>query len=639
MVSDAFRSARFLALVWLLGAASRVGGQASIGIQPEVATTTPGQPCSVNVVIDNVSNLGAFQFDMLFSPAVVHAKEATVGPFLGSTGRTVVPVGPHIDNTSMPARVTFGAATFGSAPGPTGSGVLATIVFSPQAEGSTALMVENVQVADINGQALAIAKVIWGRIVVGTPRLVTTTADSGAGSLRTAIEYANSHQGSDTIRFNIPLADPGCDSAGVCTIRPTSPFSLVDSFTVIDGYTQPGAVSNTNPFGAPINARLKIVLDGSLMSNPYAAALMISSAHNAIRGLVICNSSRGIEMVGEATRGNRIEGNFIGTDAEGTADCGNRITGVTIAGADNLVGGLTPEARNLISGNDRCGLDLGPTGGNRIQGNYIGTDRSGLSPLGNGDGIYIFNVSQKNLVGGQDEGAANLIAFNQEAGVSIVGTWGQAWWNTISRNRMHGNGTKGINLQDGGNQELASPVILSVTAAEVVGTAAPLATIEVFSDQDGQGAIYEGTTTADASGSWVFSKPEGLTGLYVTATATDTNGNTSEFSAPVRLEVDVEEKIGSTPTAFVLHSAYPNPFNGETKILYQLPKSFHITLEIYNLLGQRICTLVNEKQPAGYYSILWEGRDDTGRPVPSGVYVCHLKAEYIQETQKIVLMR
>lgn len=613
-------------------------GQATIRLIPPETEATLGQSVQMNVWIDHAENLGAFQFDLIFGSHIVHADTAWIGPFLESTGRTVIPVGPEIDNTSYHGKLTFGSASFGTLPGPDSSGILAHVVFVLKGVGSTSIEFKNVVLSDVNGIPLPVDRVVNGFILVHPydSTLVTNTSDSGPGSLREAIQYANSHRGPDTIRFAIPPTDPGCDSTGVCIIFLTESLSLVDSFTLIDGYTQPGAVPNTNPFGAPINARLKIVLDGSLMST---AALMISSAHNAIRGLVICNSSRGIEMVGKATRGNRIEGNFIGTDAEGTADCGNRITGVTIAGADNLVGGLTPEARNLISGNDRCGIEIGPTGGNRIQGNYIGTDRSGLSPLGNKDGIYIFKVSQKNLVGGQDEGAANLIAFNQDAGVSIVGTWGQAWWNTISRNRMHGNGTKGIDLQDGGNQELASPVILSANATEVVGTAPPLATVEVFSDQDGQGAIYEGTTKADASGSWVLSKPEGLTGPNVTATATDTNGNTSEFSAPVRLEVDVEEKIRSTPTAFVLHSAYPNPFNGETKIRYELPKSFHIKLEIYNVLGQRICTLVNEKQPPGYYSILWEGKDDTGRPVPSGVYVCHFKAEYIQETQKIVLMR
>jgi len=78
-------------------------------------------------------------------------------------------------------------------------------------------------------------------------------------------------------------------------------------------------------------------------------------------------------------------------------------------------------------------------------------------------------------------------------------------------------------------------VITSVTATQVSGTACANCTIEIFSDANGEGAIYEGTTTADASGNWVFTKPGGLTGPNVTATATDGKGNTSEFLAPVNV--------------------------------------------------------------------------------------------------------
>ncbi len=645
MVTQAVRTAVFASLLGLLAAAEQVAGQTTIRIQPEATSTAVGWYCSVDVVIDNASNLGAFQFDMLFSPGVVHANMATVGPFLGSTGRTVIPVGPQIDNTSMPARLTFGAATFGSSPGPSGSGVLATVVFEPKAVGSTALMLENVQVADVNGQTLPVAAIAWGRIVVSEPCLVTTTADSGVGSLRAALTYANSHPGPDTIRFNIPPTDPGCDSAGVCTIRPTSYLALGDSATVIDGYTQPGAIPNTNPFGAPINATLRIVLDGSLMANPYEPGLIVSGACNVIRGLVISRFFRGIEMIGSDTRENRIEGNFIGTDAGGSAAWGNRLVGVSLTGADNVLGGTTPEARNLISGNYLAGVEVGPTGGNRIQGNYIGTDASGWSPLGNILGIYIFNASQKNLIGGSDEGAANLIAFHQDAGVSIVGTAGQAWWNTISRNRIHSNGSQGIDLQQGGNQEIAAPVILSATRTQVTGTALPFATIEVFSDNDGQGAIYEGSVTADSSGHWVLGKPEGLVGPYVTATATDDGGNTSEFSLPLSTAVGNEGSISHLPRSFALGRAFPNPASVELVLPYEVPAPARISVVVYNALGAEVRRLVDAVPHApGRHFIRWDGKDEAGAMMPSGIYVCRYYAvpaggPAIADSRKVLLLR
>lgn len=82
---------------------------------------------------------------------------------------------------------------------------------------------------------------------------------------------------------------------------------------------------------------------------------------------------------------------------------------------------------------------------------------------------------------------------------------------------------------------LPAPVIRAVDGTSVSGTACANCTVEVFSDDEDEGGIYEGTAIAGASGAFVFRKPDGLTGPYITATATDRDGNTSEFSQPVRL--------------------------------------------------------------------------------------------------------
>jgi len=366
------------------------------------------------------------------------------------------------------------------------------------------------------------------------------TCDAAHCSLREAINAANAHPGPDTIAFNIPSSDPGCDRAGVCTIRPTSYYRLLsDDGTTIDGYTQPGARPNTNPFGQPINAVLKIVLDGSLLPQCCPSGLDIRSSNNVVRGLVIHRFYTGIDV--NDADGNRFEGNFIGTDVQGRTGLGNRCSGISLSGvqggpgsSNNVVGGNTPQARNLISGNGCVGVEIGPTGNNRVQGNYIGTDITGTTALPNNtDGVYIFNVSQDNLIGGTAEGQANLIAFNGQNGVTVHGGFGNAVYNTITRNRIHSNAGKGIALVEGGNEGLAPPVITHVTATQVSGTACANCTIEIFSDANGEGAIYEGSTTADAAGNWTFTKPGGLTGPNVTATATDGKGNTSEFSAPV----------------------------------------------------------------------------------------------------------
>jgi hypothetical protein len=119
---------------------------------------------------------------------------------------------------------------------------------------------------------------------------------------------------------------------------------------------------------------------------------------------------------------NTIQGNFIGTDPTGTIDEGNSV-GISItSGADgNLIGGTTPGARNIISGNHVNGITLSGAS-NTIQGNYIGTDVTGMLNLGNGIlGIHVSNTmtTVNNLIGGTSVGAGNIIAFNDGLGIGI----------------------------------------------------------------------------------------------------------------------------------------------------------------------------------------------------------------------------
>jgi len=101
---------------------------------------------TADVFIADVTDLGSFQFTLAFSPNIVHAEGAELGAFLASTGRTTLPVGPDIDNVA--GTITFGAFSFGDPPGPDGSGVLATVSFSPQAEGVSNLHLQDVQVTN-----------------------------------------------------------------------------------------------------------------------------------------------------------------------------------------------------------------------------------------------------------------------------------------------------------------------------------------------------------------------------------------------------------------------------------------------------------------------------------------------------------
>ena len=93
------------------------------------------------------------------------------------------------------------------------------------------------------------------------------------------------------------------------------------------------------------------------------------------------------------------------------------------------------------------------------------------------------------------------------------------------------------------------------------------------------------------------------------------------------------------PKVFALHQNYPNPFNPITTIKYDLPKDVYVKLVIYDLMGREVRTLVNEKQQAGYQSIIWDARNNYGMQVSSGYYICVMQAGEFRKNQKMVLMK
>ena len=100
---------------------------------------------------------------------------------------------------------------------------------------------------------------------------------------------------------------------------------------------------------------------------------------------------------------------------------------------------------------------------------------------------------------------------------------------------------------------------------------------------------------------------------------------------------EVESEL--VPDAFRLQQNYPNPFTGKTQIEFALPDPGHVTLEVYNVLGQRVRTLVNDGVQAGYHSVAWDGRNDAGETAASGLYVYVLQTESQQASGRMVLLR
>jgi len=281
--------------------------------------------------------------------------------------------------------------------------------------------------------------------------IVTTTSDAadfvggeevgdlpgpdGVVSLREAITAANNTAGPQVIGFNIPTSDVGFDGA-VFTIRPLAGLPVLSGGgTGIDGATQANFTGNTNPAGP------EIVLSGSLIPGvEEVEGLRIESADNVIHHLVInafpgpCCGGNGVDIVGEQADRNVVTGCYIGLDASGTIAVGNADNGVRIhIGATvNRIGGTGPGDRNVISGNGVAGIAIF-TGENVVQGNFIGTDRTGTVGLGNGNGISITGGGSNNTVGGSGSSARNIISANGHTGVFMGGTDG------TSANRIEGN--------------------------------------------------------------------------------------------------------------------------------------------------------------------------------------------------------
>jgi hypothetical protein len=261
--------------------------------------------------------------------------------------------------------------------------------------------------------------------------LTACTATAGDCSLRGVINKANATTETDIAQFNIPMTDSGCiASTGVCTITPATALDSIFTGNLnFDGYTQPGAVANTNaPEQGGSNAVLKIVLSGAQCPG-CSRAISYFTTGGVVRGLVI-NGFVGIaaiDFAGRNTVVGAVEGCFIGTDVSGSIAVPNTI-GVIFGGnpfggdlsINGRVGGVLPDQRNVISGNS-VGINAGGSG-HRILGNLIGTNAAGNGAVGNGVGVEL--IGGTNFVQFLGDGTAagrNVISGNRTRGVAVGG--------------------------------------------------------------------------------------------------------------------------------------------------------------------------------------------------------------------------
>jgi len=137
-----------------------------VRLDPAVQSVGPGHSFAVNVMVDGAADLGAFQFEVIYDPAVVAVTQVELEPFLESTGRTAQSIGPDIDNGA--GKATFGAFSFGAAVGPEGTGGLANVTFTVVGSGTTALNLQDVLLTDTRANA-QYPSVKGGTVTVAAP--------------------------------------------------------------------------------------------------------------------------------------------------------------------------------------------------------------------------------------------------------------------------------------------------------------------------------------------------------------------------------------------------------------------------------------------------------------------------------------
>ncbi len=108
---------------------------------------------------------------------------------------------------------------------------------------------------------------------------------------------------------------------------------------------------------------------------------------------------------------------------------------------------------------------------------------------------------------------------------------------------------------------------------------------------------------------------------------------------PITAVTEYEEPSLNVPEAYSLAQNYPNPFNHQTVIHYDLPVQSHVELSVFNLMGHKVATLVDGYRSVGSYSVIWNGKDDNGKSLASGVYLYRLKTEGFGQSKKLVLMK
>jgi parallel beta-helix repeat protein len=381
--------------------------------------------------------------------------------------------------------------------------------------------------------------------VAASDNLILGNLISGNGGYGIVVSSNDNQVQGNSIGLDVPGSAALGNASGGVRITLGGSFNLVGGDqaaerNLISGNDGPGVEINVGSGNVVSGNTIGALADGATPLGNHGDGVLIKggSLNNLIggsspgeRNIISGNQMVGVQIEGADTHDNVVSGNYVGTDATGTSPLGNGYAGIELDEGTyaNLIGGASDNESNLIADNHSSGIKVHHgSNNNTIQNNRLGTDASGNLDLGNtGHGIYV-------LAGGHDNtfGPDNVVAYSGSAGIYIDGV--DTYGNIITQNSLYANTGPGIWLNDGGNHGISAPTITATEKGSVVisGEACAGCLVELFENQDDDwavGEVYVGAATADGSGNFSLIL-EHLNRPYLTATATRPADGTSMFS-------------------------------------------------------------------------------------------------------------
>lgn len=447
------------------------------------------------------------------------------------------------------------------------------------------------------------------------------------------------------------------------SIEGTSKNNLIGGYTPAERNYVSGNVAYGIPvFGAGCNFN---IIAGNYVGtdttgsfavpNTYGMLFDDGASYNTLGGripgagnLLSGNSGYGVFIYNYGSIKDTVVGNLIGTDYTGTLAVPNA-NGIVVDGPSF---GHTID-NNVISGNLQIGIDIHIAGSdsNVVINNKIGTDITGTLALANQiDGVRIAEGPKCNIIGLPGKG--NIIANNGGNGVTVMTSADIS--NSVSSNSIYNNQGMGIDLfpagptpndagdtDTGPNMLINYPVIsscyndtgLSVYIAGNLDTQNPeLCTVELFSSSWNGPQQFIGSVPCNTSGNWQLAFPGFLPeGTSIVATATDINGNTSEFSPELVIN------INNNQNSETCISVYPNPFTDFFNVSFYLGKRANVKISLISETGRTIKNLMNDVKDAGSHVSLFSPDKINGKRLPAGKYI--LEARIDNVTTKTIMIR